>query len=211
MKMTVKMLGSIHLLTLSINGYSESLAEISSFANGLCDQIIAEGSTSKTKILASLNGNLKPISKLLGAKIGASGKVEVDNFQYRGLPFDELSEQMMDSRNCKSALALAILDGRQKIQNGQTISTNNSAYIIDTSKNSAILLKSPNFKLYTESIISVNAVKINLFQNTPIEPIGGQYIENTKQGQLYWQKIRVLAGEHKSKIGWVMADNISFK
>ncbi|MBF4447996.1 hypothetical protein ERJ76_20400, partial [Vibrio anguillarum] len=127
-----------------------SLSEISQFAKEICEQIKANGSVSSTEVKAKLQGNAGTISKLIGAKIDGSGDFIVHNNIYKGIPYEELSVQMLDSRDCKLQLAYSLIDRKKAIEQGSIISAESSNYIINADGETILLMKSPNFLKYNK-------------------------------------------------------------
>ncbi|NAZ55638.1 hypothetical protein GL177_20260 [Vibrio toranzoniae] len=189
---------------------TSSLSEISQFAKEICDQIEANGSVSSTEVKAKLQGNAGTISKLIGAKIDGSGDFIVHNNIYKGIPYEELSVQMLDSRDCKLQLAYSLIDRKKAIEQGSIISAESSNYIINADGETVLLMKSPDFLKYNKD--KTNAEYNNvLIHKTPIRLIESGYIEDIQGVKVSWSKVQVLAGINNKDIGWTLTSNISFK
>lgn len=67
--------------------YADSLEDISKFSEAVCDKINTEGEITRNKIEGQVEANAQGISKLLGASVGANGKVIIDNEKHKGLPY----------------------------------------------------------------------------------------------------------------------------
>ncbi|ASW79694.1 hypothetical protein EAY24_27265 [Vibrio anguillarum] len=187
-----------------------SLSEISQFAKEICEQIKANGSVSSTEVKAKLQGNAGTISKLIGAKIDGSGDFIVHNNIYKGIPYEELSVQMLDSRDCKLQLAYSLIDRKKAIEQGSIISAESSNYIINADGETILLMKSPNFLKYNKDKTNAEYKNI-LIHKTPIRLIESGYIEDIQGVKVSWSKVQVLAGMNNKDIGWTLTSNISFK
>ncbi len=93
-----------------------SFEEISAFATNICGKVKDGGEFTRQRIEGEIKGELKGIAKLLGASVGAEGKLIIDDTEYKGLPYDKLSENMMDERECKLKLAVMLIDAQKKIK-----------------------------------------------------------------------------------------------
>lgn len=98
--------------------YADSLEEISIFAKDICDEIRVEGVITREKIEGKLHGEVKGIAELLGASVGAEGIILVDELKYKGLPYEKLSDQMKDARDCRKQLATMLIQERKKVSSG---------------------------------------------------------------------------------------------
>ncbi|MBF4364907.1 hypothetical protein, partial [Vibrio anguillarum] len=177
-----------------------SLSEISQFAKEICEQIKANGSVSSTEVKAKLQGNAGTISKLIGAKIDGSGDFIVHNNIYKGIPYEELSVQMLDSRDCKLQLAYSLIDRKKAIEQGSIISAESSNYIINADGETILLMKSPNFLKYNKDKTNAEYKNI-LIHKTPIRLIESGYIEDIQGVKVSWSKVQVLAGMNNKDIG----------
>ncbi|MEZ9343393.1 hypothetical protein AB4165_12470 [Vibrio cyclitrophicus] len=189
---------------------TSSLSEISQFAKEICDQIEANGSVSSTEVKAKLQGNAGTISKLIGAKIDGSGDFIVHNNIYKGIPYEELSVQMLDSRDCKLQLAYSLIDRKKAIEQGSIISAESSNYIINADGETVLLMKSPDFLKYNKDKTNAEYKNV-LIHKTPIRLIESGYIEDIQGVKVSWSKVQVLAGINNKDIGWTLTSNISFK
>lgn len=94
---------------------AESLTDISSFAKDICDEISDGGEITRKQVEGTLEGKVGGVAKLLGASVGADGKIKVDNTLYKGLPYEKVPSQMADSRDCKKKLAIMLIEERNRI------------------------------------------------------------------------------------------------
>ncbi|MBF4280724.1 hypothetical protein EAY27_26955, partial [Vibrio anguillarum] len=166
------------------------------------------GSVSSTEVKAKLQGNAGTISKLIGAKIDGSGDFIVHNNIYKGIPYEELSVQMLDSRDCKLQLAYSLIDRKKAIEQGSIISAESSNYIINADGETILLMKSPNFLKYNKDKTNAEYKNI-LIHKTPIRLIESGYIEDIQGVKVSWSKVQVLAGMNNKDIGWTLTSNIS--
>ncbi|HCE1777785.1 TPA: hypothetical protein ACF31P_004597 [Vibrio parahaemolyticus] len=187
---------------------ASSLSEISQFATEICDKIEAKGSVSSSQIEAALHGNAGTISKLIGAKVTANGNILINNSEYEGIPYEELSVQMLDSRNCKKDLAFALLEKSRAVQ--QSTAPVKSSYIINARDGAVVLLSQPSFQKHTESTLSGDISK-RLLNKTPVELLQSNYVEDVQGIKVNWSKVRILAGSNSGSIGWVLTNDVSFK
>nr|VFK41310.1 MAG: hypothetical protein BECKTC1821E_GA0114239_10116 [Candidatus Kentron sp. TC] len=93
-----------------------SLEEISDFAKNICDEIAQEGEIKRSKIMGKLQGQASGVAKLLGAKVGLDGSIEIDHEKYKGLPIENLPEQLSDARICRKDLSALLLKERREIE-----------------------------------------------------------------------------------------------
>jgi len=194
-------------LLIPLHVSASSLSDISQFANEICDKIEAKGSVSSSQIAAALYGSAGTISKLIGAKVKANGNIQLNNSEYKGIPYKELSEQMLDSRNCKKELAYALLEKSRVIQ--QSTQPVKSSYIINPQDGAVILMAQPNSQKRIESMYSGN-LSSQLLNKTPIELLQSNYVEDVQGIKVNWSKVRILAGSSSGSVGWVLTNDVSF-
>ncbi len=192
---------------------SQSLSEISRFAKDICDELDVKGNMTRTKIVAGLKGNAKTISKLLGGSIGADGKITVDNIEYEGIPYDQLSAQMSNARQCKIEIAHLLLEKNTQIKGSRGSHSLKPTYAINRSGYDIFLMKQPKYSAFID--INNNPYKDHrLIDGTKIALIDSEYIERSKETanlNISWRKVKITSGEYVGKVGWVPASNITFK
>ncbi|MBM4910124.1 hypothetical protein J8B39_22925 [Vibrio parahaemolyticus] len=196
------------LLLTPLHASASSLSDISQFATEICDKIEAKGSVSSSQIEAALHGNAGTISRLIGAKVTANGSILINNSEYEGIPYEELSVQMLDSRNCKKDLAFALLEKSRVVQ--QSTAPVKSSYVINAQDGAVVLLAQPSFQKRTESILSGDLSK-QLLNKTPVELLQSNYVEDVLGTKVQWSKVRILAGTNSGSVGWVLTNDVSFK
>ncbi|MBF4290952.1 hypothetical protein, partial [Vibrio anguillarum] len=114
-----------------------------------------------------------------------SGDFIVHNNIYKGIPYEELSVQMLDSRDCKLQLAYSLIDRKKAIEQGSIISAESSNYIINADGETILLMKSPNFLKYNKDKTNAEYKNI-LIHKTPIRLIESGYIEDIQGVKVSW-------------------------
>ncbi|MGY6274076.1 hypothetical protein [Methylomonas sp. MgM2] len=103
----------------SVSAHADSLSEISKFSKEICNDIQTSGNRTikKTDIEAKLQGNIGKVAKYIGLDIGADGQLTIGDTkeEYDGLPYEDISEQMSDSRSCKLQLSKMLINERKKV------------------------------------------------------------------------------------------------
>lgn len=98
---------------------SDTLKEISNFARDICDDISPKGSK-KSQVL-ELKGRLAAekarIAEIIGVEISAGGNATYGSTkeEYEGLPINNISEQMTDSRACKKEITKMLIREMKKV------------------------------------------------------------------------------------------------
>ncbi len=107
------------VILLSFNAHADSLMEISKFSKDICDDIETKGNRiiTKTDVKAQLKGKMGKIAKYIGADLGVDGKLTIGKTkeEYEGLPYESISEQMIDSRSCKREISKMLIQERKKV------------------------------------------------------------------------------------------------
>lgn len=171
----------------SISYASSNYNEIINLTNNICDKIETKGTITGTKIKTSLEGNTKKLSKILGITLKADGSIEYNNKSYDGLPYEELSEQIADSRQCKKELAMLILNKQN-----------------DLNKISKYYLDNPNIGSVGILKDTSNTQMLCIVESgTSIEKI------SVKKQQIgNFVKVKILDGDCKGTIGWTGLSNL---
>jgi len=113
------------LILIGTTASAQSLTEISDFAADICDEIAQSGEITKQKIEGNINGKLSGVAKLLGGSLDAGGKIVVDEENYVGVPYEKLSDQLSNARECRRELAKTLLDERRRIDEERRSSGSN--------------------------------------------------------------------------------------
>ncbi len=181
------------MILLCTISYCTTFNEIEKFSKAICDDISLTGEITSTKIKATVEGNSKVLSKILGVSIRADGTIEYENKQYDGLPYEDLSKQMQDSRQCKKELAFLILN------KDNTLNKNIDAvyYLHNESTGNTGLYKEISFPFdekkiicFVESGTKVEKVIEKIFLNTP------------------FTQVKILEGNCQGNIGWTGQENL---
>ena len=113
--MHIRVMSALFLLsTTVVPTYAESLKEIEKFASNICNEIRLQGSYSREKIEAKINGEIAGVAKLIGASVSANGKLNIHN--EKGLPYEKLAEQISSARDCRREIAKLLIDERKQIR-----------------------------------------------------------------------------------------------
>jgi len=173
---------------ISITYASSTYDEIINLSNSICDKLETKGTITVTKVKASLEGNTRKLSKILGITLNADGSIEYNNKSYDGLPYEELSKQMSDSRQCKKELAMLILNKQNDLNKI------NKYYLHNPITSSVGILKDTSLKIQrlctVESGTSVKRI------SEKKEPYGN------------FVKVEILDGDCKGTIGWIEQSNL---
>jgi len=106
---------SIAVVTcVSFAAHAESLDEIATFAQKICNQSLSGGETSTT-IAANLNGDVNGLAKALGISVGAGGLVKKDGNHYEGIPEKKLPNSIPTPAQCKLELAKVLIEERRRL------------------------------------------------------------------------------------------------
>lgn len=178
------------LCTLS---YCTTFDEIEKFSTAICDNIGSTGEITSTKIKATVEGNSKALSKILGVSIRADGTIEYENKQYEGLPYEDLSKQMQDSRQCKKELAFLILNKDNTLNK----SVDAIYYLHNESTGNTGLYKEISFPLDEKKIICF------VESRTKVEKI----IEK-RSFNISFTQVKILEGDCQGSIGWTEQGNL---
>jgi hypothetical protein len=157
----------------------------------------------KTHVIASLQGNAKTISRLIGGAIGANGKITVDNITYDGIPYHELPAQMTDARQCRKEIAYSLMESRSQIIEHKKSTSHVSPYSVKRNGYDVFLMSKPNFKAFIA--LNINRMKIHrLMDGTKINLIGSELTAQPKEianMRIAWRKVEISAGEFTGAIG----------
>jgi hypothetical protein len=99
---------------------AETLGEIASFAEKICNQSIGGGETS-TVIEANLSGDANGLARALGISVGAGGLIKQDGSHYDGIPRDKLPSSIPTPAQCKFELAKVLIAERDSLTQSKPV------------------------------------------------------------------------------------------
>lgn len=178
-----------------------SLNEINKFASDICGKVATKGRIESSEIKATIEGKISPkfLAKILGTNVTANGSLVTKNSNYDGLPYESLSIQMTDARQCRKELALMLLKQKEILSQPSSFV---ERYVVKQNNFHLMLMKQPDYAAYMNTF-NKNPLHVKLLiDGTKVDLLEEQTVSYNSI-PLVWHRIKVTAGPNKGLIGWL--------